>query len=77
MLYLITSSSLLVLSVSSTVVVVSWGWRRAVWTGVMSAEVLVSESSLKGLCLVGLRGGEVPLTGMMAARRITESLKTV
>lgn len=76
MLYLITSSSLLVLSMSS---LVSW-WQLAVWTGVTSAEVLVSEYSLKGLCLkVGLRGGGVPLTVMTAAaaRRITESLKTV
>lgn len=69
-----TSSSVLVLSVSSPVVA-----SCLLWTGVTSAEVLVSESSLNGLCRkVGLRDSEVVLVGgAPTVRTGPESLTTV
>lgn len=69
-----TSSSVLVLSVSSPVVA-----SCLLWTGVTSAEVLVSESSLNGLCRnVGLRDSEVVLDGgAPTVRTSPESLTTV
>lgn len=71
-----TSSSVLVLSVSSPVVA-----SCLLWTGVTSAEVLVlvSESSLNGLCRkVGLRESEVVLDGgAPTVRTGPESLTTV
>lgn len=70
-----TSSSVLVLSVSSPVVV---SCRLAVWTGVTSAEVLVSESPLKGLCRnVGLRGVGGPLTASVPAPAPIGTVTTV
>ena len=65
----ITSSSVLVLSVSSPVAA-----SCLLCTGVTSAEVLVSESSLNGLCRkVGLCESEVVLDGGPVDRTTPES----
>lgn len=73
--HLMTSSSVLVISESSPVVE---AWRLAMCTGVTSAEVLVSESSLKGLCRnVGLRDRDMVLMVPAEALITTQSLTTV